>query len=747
LTLRITSAETIEFGRLTLAGEGGFNVPEASITAGNSLGHWTIAGGQIRPTASAVSASYSGAPYTLTLAGGRVVNITCPANVKHVDTLAQCNAALNNEIIVSGSTIKVRAGNKGGELVNPGRPVGNGPLPVFTMEAANPNDKPTFTQFRTPFSHQHGSYTLRNLRFADPRLFPMSPTVALRAEAGPITVEGLDVSMSTVPSILDQGFFGENYCIDTGTGSFPVVIRGCDLHDCGWGIFVRGVTGSLIENNEIRRVFGDGISVRGGTNGLTIRNNRIHTFIGDADYRHSDAIQFTDGGAPISNVTIEGNIAFLGDFFANCQQSALTDREAQRVTITATTTLTTATHASRWIEIDRSGPAITVTLPPASDCPQESIWILPLNSNEGTGDLPFTVSGAAGGDVTVSEGDIRGGRSAFRSNGTIWVEYPTSHWVGTHYINANYTVKLRNAGNRLRIDASAGNITITLPDAATFVSSYLNRSNQLRDITFINLHRVDNSANTVTVVRSGSDTFSGQGTSGSSFTLPPRRSVEVAGEGNANWLVKSGRYDLEGIFGNPPTGGYDNIIIRGNIFWPNSAEGVSIENHQGRFRLYNNTFVTTYMPDANADGTVNGFDGAYPQGIAIKMQANPTVANTERFSANNFISTQGFWDNWEPRGGQPATFSKDNIVLNLNQATTAAGQNANIAALATYVQGSTFADWYPITVDDAIDAVLARPGGPLQGTFIGAVGTTRSNGYWDFVAGQKNPAAPEPVIP
>lgn len=723
-----------EFGQLTLAGEGGVTVAETSITAGNTSSHWTITGGKLVPTAQAVTDTYNAAPYTLTLDGTREVTITCPANVKHVDTLSQVNAALDAEVIVSGSTIKVRGGDKGGEAQYNGRPVENGALPAFTLEADNPANPPIFTRWRQEFSTQHGNFTLKNLKFVNTEPLPAKPIVNIRAEHAAVTLDGLEVSMSTVESILDQGFLGENYAVDCGTGSFPVTVQNCEIHHCGWGIFVRGAD-SVIEGNNIHHIFADGISIRGGTDGLTVRNNYIHTFIGDADYRHSDAIQFTDGGSgSITNVTIEGNVYFLGDFFANCQQSALSDRAAETVDVTATATLTTATHVSKHVRIDRSGPAITVTLPPASECPQESIWILPLNGNEGTGDLPFTVSGASGGDVVASEASTWRGRTAFRSNGTIWEAYPEAYWVGTHYINADYTVKARNSGNRLRIDASAGNITITLPATETGLDR-------------INLHRVDNSANTVTVVASGSDTFSGQGTSGTSFTIPPRRSVGVQDGATPNWTVVSGRYDLEGIFGNPPSGGYDNIVIRGNIGWANSSEGVSLENHQGNFKLYNNTFVSTYMPDSNSDGVVNGFDGAYPQGIAVKMQANPTVADSARFSANNFVSTQGYWDNWEPQGGQTPTYSQDNIVLTLNQATTAAGQDANIATLATYVQGSTYADWYPTTVDEAIDAVLAKVGGALDGTYIGAVGTTRSNGYWDFTTGQKNPSAPEPTIP
>jgi hypothetical protein len=514
-------------------------------------------------------------------------------------------------------------------------------------------------------------------------------------------------------------------------------VRNCNIHNVGWGIFTRGV-GNVIEDTEIHHIWADGISIRGGSLGLTIRNNRIHTFIGDNDFRHSDGIQVTDStSGDVHDVTIEGNVIFIGDFLATQQQGARSDRTnataraAFQVTLTSPTTLTAADHASRFIRINKAAPGdtFTVTLPSASDCPQESIWFEPTDSS-GTSDLPYIVAGVSGGDVTVTSSLDWRGIYAVRSTGSVWEPYPPGFFPGTHLITSNHTALARQFGNVLRCDATAGNITITLPDAATSESGW-----------FINVLRVDSSANTVTVQRSGSDTFSGT-FSGTSFQVPARKGVTVRGGGSANWIVDDGRYDLQGIFGNPLSGGntFDNIIVRGNIIWADASHAMRLELYAGPFKCYNNTFTQTYHPDRDSNGTVNGFDGRFPvQTPVVRMNGNVSVDDDVRFGANNFITCDALWD----ENGGAATYTQDNIVLDLLGTDPA----ATVSSLNTYVQGSTIGDFYPTTVDEAIDAVLAKAGGPLDGTFIGAVGTTRSNGYWDFVTGQKNPSAPEPIIP
>jgi len=731
---------TIEFGTLTLAGQGGYPVTGTSITSGDSSNHWTITSGKIVPTAAAVSAGYSGAPYELTFNDDSTLTIVCPADVRHVDTLAQTQAALDAKVSLDGKTVRVRGGVKGGRLDYWGVA---GTPPVFVLEAADPANPPEFTYFETRGASPNGNFTLRNLRFYAADVFPPKAPVYIRAASSsffPVLVEGCEIEGATVPSIENVGWLGYGYGLDidsSATTPGAITVRNCNIHHVGWGIFTRG-TGNIIQNNDIHHIWADGISVRGGSLGLTIRGNRMYEFIGDNDFRHSDGIQFTDSkSGNIHDLTVEGNVIFMGDFLATQQQGArsdrtnATERPSFQVTLTSPTTLTAASHASRLIRIDKAAPAdtFTVTLPPAADCPQESIWFQPTDSS-GTSDLPYIVAGVSGGDVTVAASDPWRGLYAVRSTGTTWEPYNPGFFPGTHGVTSNHTVLARQWGNVLRCDATSGNITITLPDAASS-----------EDGRFINILRVDSSGNTVTVQRSGSDTFSGTFT-GTSFQVPARKGVSITGGGTPNWIVQDGRYDLQGIFGNPLSDGntYNNIIVRGNIIWCEASHAMRLELYSGPFKCYNNTFAQPYHPDRDGNGVVNGFDGRYPvQTPVVRMNGNVSISNSERFGASNFITCAAMWNE---NGGTP-TYEQDNIVLNLS----GTDPSATVSSLNTYVQGSTIGDFYPTTVDEAIDALLAKAGGPLDGTFIGALGTTRSNGYWDFTTGQKNPSAPEPTIP
>lgn len=74
---------------------------------------------------------------------------------------------------------------------------------------------------------------------------------------------------------------------------------------------------------------------------------------------------------------------------------------------------------------------------------------------------------------------------------------------------------------RYRLDATGGNLTITLPLAASSAT------------ILHTLKRIDNTANTVTVIRSGSDLIDGE----ASFTLQPYEAVSVEADSVSNWFI------------------------------------------------------------------------------------------------------------------------------------------------------------------------------------------------------------------
>jgi hypothetical protein len=184
---------TVQFGKLTLASQGGYPVTGTSISSGNSPAHWQISGGFLTPTALAVTDAYNGAPYTLTLNDDSVIEISCPDNVRHTRTLAEVQAALDAKTTLDGKTIKVRPGVKGGRLDYWGT---TGTPPVLTIEADDSDDPPEFTYFETRGSNPNGNFTLRNLRFYVADVYPAKAPVYIRAAATtffPVLLDGVEI--------------------------------------------------------------------------------------------------------------------------------------------------------------------------------------------------------------------------------------------------------------------------------------------------------------------------------------------------------------------------------------------------------------------------------------------------------------------------------------------------------------------------------------------------------------------------
>lgn len=73
------------------------------------------------------------------------------------------------------------------------------------------------------------------------------------------------------------------------------------------------------------------------------------------------------------------------------------------------------------------------------------------------------------------------------------------------------------------VDASGGNITITLPSANSYTVPYAS------GITF---QRIDSSTNTVTIQRAGTDTILG----GTSITMPPLTQTRLLSDAVSNWI-------------------------------------------------------------------------------------------------------------------------------------------------------------------------------------------------------------------
>jgi hypothetical protein len=540
----LQQAIPVEFGLLTLAGEGGYPVTGASISSGNTGTHWEIVGGVLRPTAAAVAASYSGAPYTLTLNDSSMIYVTCPANVRHVANLTQLQAAAtatNNAGVLAGKTVKLRAGTYAGELYNNSYFANVGTMTVF--EADNPNDKPLIDGgLRVRAASDgigRGNVTFKNLkiyRAQDTNAHQYIGPTVVSSNFGvvgllcnePVILDGCEIYSNLQPTVDTGGLLIDELPGVTARGT-GIQIKNCTIRNVSIGLQTNILNG-LVEGNTIRDFFHDAVRVGGGTMNTPFRNNRIYDMIGFGNVVHGDLFQFTDpNSGAIGGITIEGNVIMLGAGASKALPGCPFDAAPGTTNLGVNTTLD-ATHVGRIIQATAN--SLTFTMPDPALYPQEQIW---FNRNSATS---VTLAGTiTGGDVTVSAANHQGTYS-LRSNGSSWVKADIGLRAGIGLLNSNITLTSRTNQLIYRVDATAGNITITLPAISGF--------NQ------VGFQRIDNTGNTVTIQRAGSDPMTYRGNSVTSYSLPPRKAITMRNlSGLGTWVVTAGTIYVQGLFGNP----------------------------------------------------------------------------------------------------------------------------------------------------------------------------------------------------
>jgi len=732
------TAFSVEFGTLTLAGQGGYPVSASSVTGGstNATTHWTVTDGRLVPTAAAVSAGYSSAPYELTFNDASTLTVTCPANVRHVANMTELNAAAvatNNSGVLAGKTVKLRAGTYEGEFFSNSYFENVGTMTFF--EADDPSNRPLINggiRVRSASgSGGRGNVTFRNLRvfraqnpnnhnFIQPVTAGSFGVVAILNEF-PVRIEGCEIYSDHLPTATTGGLLIDEMIGLLARGN-DIEIVNCLIRNVGIGLQVNS-NGGLVQNNTIRDFFHDGIRVGGGTYNTVFRNNRVYDVVGYGNVVHGDGLQFTDPtSGPIDGVTIEGNVFMFGAGEQKGLQSPAFDQVATTVNLSSSTTLN-STHVGKIVSA--SAGSLTFTMPAPEDFPQETVWFSNGTTN------PFTIAGTiTGGNVSVS-GANHQGTYALRSNGSSWVKATVGLRAAIGFLTSSITLTLRADRAVYCVDATAGNVTITLP--------------AISGMDKIGFTRIDQTSNTVTIQRAGSDPMSIKANSITSYNIEPLRSVSIVNTAGT-WTVRSGANYMQGIFGNANTShGQGNVTIRGNIVftdasWLYRLEEVTTANGGdgtwfGFCRIYNNDFFRIGHTDINSDGAIDDFDGWYGQSLNITPRVAPNgiknASNSNNYCVRNVVSGQLTLENWANTYIAAST-DDENVVMNL-------GPNDGLLLKGAYdaiMSAPVPASYKPQTPAEAI-AISNKVNAGVRGASY----------YWDFAAGAKKSGATEPTIP
>jgi hypothetical protein len=207
--------------------------------------------------------------------------------------------------------------------------------------------------------------------------------------------------------------------------------------------------------------------------------------------------------------------------------------------------------------------------------------------------------------------------------------------------------------------------------------------------------------------------------------------VGVAGNGSGGWTVTEAAPTAQGFFSNahPHAGGtYRDIRVHGNILYALTTHGFTIEQDVEGLLTYNNSILRPLYPDLNGDGVLGRFEGESGLGIVGTMRTFGAEAQSFRnFTVGDIaVNTPG----GDYTTGTDIGSVGLGAVSGADMLTKASG----------YLDGDARSDFLPDTRADVIASAAIKPGGALDGAWVGA------RPYYDFEAGAPASGLPAPTI-
>jgi hypothetical protein len=341
-TLTVTAAptfavenQTAYFGALTAASAGGYSVianntiAAASITGGDASGHWQISSaGVITPTSTGVSASFSGAPYSLACSftdtldevDTATITVNITSNAYSVSSATEFNTAitaLGTPASLAGArSILCRPGSYGNITSLSGKAFANR---VTVAPHTGQSTAPTFG--RISLNAGVTKVTLSGLEiFSDWTSADTGGTVAIiRADLSTdCIIDDCDISSTPLASITMQQ--PPHTLHGVGTMSINahtnLTVSNCFIHEVDLPVRLKG-TGATVSWNTFENCFRSFGEFYGDCSNGAYENNRgIGVWANgsvDSGNPHSSLLGWT----PFSNVdvdtfNVEGNVLVVG---------------------------------------------------------------------------------------------------------------------------------------------------------------------------------------------------------------------------------------------------------------------------------------------------------------------------------------------------------------------------------------------------------------------------------------------------
>lgn len=727
-----TPTAAVRFGVLTPAGEGEQDIAAADGTYSVGGGEFSVSSGRINVVTMPSAGTYDiDGVSVAVVAGARTVSTAAELVARWTASTSGAHPAGTRILIAPGTYELFSLISGTSRLLN-----------NWIYEAVDSDNRPTITTTSDgtlSYYCDTGSagFTFKQINFyreQDPVGIPWNivsyDIFQVRNDVTGVTFDDCRFYGNFTPAAQLGKITTKLVGLDIEGGSEATIIN-CEFDHLCTGVRFEGEIDC--RDNILHDIYSDFFEGRAGINGL-IKNNHCYNKIGDGTFLHGDWFQLqVPPNTPASGPLIyEGNTHTPGPFWLTAAGQADANKDAPEIAVAGPTVLNDIAlyHGARTIRclVADAGGTMTITLPKASDYPNLTL-------------VPYQV-GAGTVTITKDAGDTVEDALTMTSNNSAvsFVSDGVSHWrkVRPGYRgycqqrNADLTAGDYEKDLSIFMDASGGNRTVTLPSGT---GAY-----------FLNVKKDDVSANTVSIALPGGQTFTDHGVTGITTARTLGRCGEVMEfvrlEGETVWTVTEQTTTSQGFFSNGPDDGYDNLIIRNNIFFVNSPNGQraagSASLGLGIFRnskCHNNTFLRVCPPDSNGDGVIGPSDSWNDGAVGNINNYDGMDSFRNAFTGNEVdINVEIGAD---IRKYQNQAFGWDDPT--------------DLSALNVYLQASEPADLRPVTRAEVVTAALAKVGGPLvidapSYSYIGAVGTTSSNGPYNWDTGEANTNTKLPVV-
>lgn len=509
--------------------------------------------------------------------------------------------------------------------------------------------------------------------------------------------------------------------------STGVLVEDCEFDHLCTAFQLQGAVDC--NNNSVHDIYSDYFEIRAGVNG-SIVNNHMYNMAGDGTFLHGDWFQVqvpprTPGSGPL---LIEGNTCALGQWWNLAAGQAHHAKPSPTLSTAGPHVMNIATHhGARQINcrVADAGGTMAITLPAAAVIGEHATFCL---YQIGAGTVTVTLSGGdtADGPLVMSTNNAA---ISFVSDGVSnWSVIQPGYRAHTQIRTTDKTLDALENGLSVFANASSRALSLTLPSGT--------------DYYIASVKKDDTTANLVSVLLPSGQSFTDHGVAG----LTSARTLSRCGEvmeferlaGTSVWLVTEKEPTSQGFLSNGFDDPWTELVCRYNIFHVNSTNGWRPDDNTmlgaGFFvdgKYHNNTILRTVPDDVNGDGVVADSDTWFT-GTAGSVYVYDGI-DTFRNAITGAVVDNG-----------PTIRKAENVSFGWTDP-------EDLTALNVYLAASTPAQMRPTTRAETVAAALVKTGSPLiidasSYSFIGAVGTTATNGPYNWETGAVNANTKAPLL-